>query len=337
MKRVSLKDVAVKAGVSTALVSYVLNGQRKDRINAATAEHVLAVAQELNYKPNYLAQSLKRKKTYNIGLIVADIANPFSAQLARIISNEAANAGYMLMIGNSDEQVGKFKNLASQFADRQMDGLIIAAPAQSEGILQQLLDEKIPVVLVDRYFNKVKAHAVTVNNYDAAKNAVANMLAANRHGKVGIINYAKDLAHLQQRTKGAVAAAAEKESEYELCEINEDNMAHELPKAMNLLLDGGVETFFFAANKLGIAGMKHLCDLGLAASNRIQLTTFDLSESVYTFPGSVHCVEQPLDLIGKKAVERLIEQINNPNLPVELLELPTRLIAINHFSTSENH
>ncbi len=75
MKKVSLKDIAKKAEVSTATVSYVL-GNKKCRVSEATKERIRAIAQELNYQPNQIAQSLKSGKTYTIGLIVADISNP---------------------------------------------------------------------------------------------------------------------------------------------------------------------------------------------------------------------------------------------------------------------
>ena len=76
-KRISLKDIAQKVGVSTALVSYVLNNQKEGRIGKEVAEKIRATAKKLNYRPNQLAKSLKTNKTFTIGLIVADIANPF--------------------------------------------------------------------------------------------------------------------------------------------------------------------------------------------------------------------------------------------------------------------
>ena len=85
----SLKDIAIKAGVSTALVSYVLNNQKTDRINKQTAAKIRDIAARLNYRINFIAKSLKTKKTMTIGLVVADISNPFFSSLARVIEDEA--------------------------------------------------------------------------------------------------------------------------------------------------------------------------------------------------------------------------------------------------------
>jgi len=84
---VCLKDIAAKAGVSTTLVSYVLNNQKVDRINKLTAQKIRDTAKQLNYSANQLARGLKTNKTFTIGLIVSDISNPFSANLARIIED----------------------------------------------------------------------------------------------------------------------------------------------------------------------------------------------------------------------------------------------------------
>lgn len=162
MAKVTLQDVAAKAGVSIALVSYVLNGVKKDRISKETAERIQQAIKELDYRPNYLARSFKKKKTFNIGLLVADIANPFSSQLARIVGNEAEAAGYTITIGSSDESAARFEKLVRSSLDRQVDGFILAAPEGSESILEYLKNEHIPVVIIDRYFPTIKINSVAV-------------------------------------------------------------------------------------------------------------------------------------------------------------------------------
>ena len=85
-----MKDIAEKAGVSTALVSYVLNGKEKEsRVGEAIATKIKAIARELNYQPNHLAKSLRSGKSFTIGLIIADISNPFFANIARVVEDEA--------------------------------------------------------------------------------------------------------------------------------------------------------------------------------------------------------------------------------------------------------
>src|SRR5690606_9754723 len=106
LKKVSLKDVAQKIGVSTALVSYVLSGnEEKGRVGKDTAERIRQAAKELNYQPNHIAKSLKTGKTNTIGLIVADISNPFFASIARGVEDELSKYGLTTIIGSSDERL----------------------------------------------------------------------------------------------------------------------------------------------------------------------------------------------------------------------------------------
>src|SRR6187397_2892525 len=107
LKKISLKDIANQVGVSTALVSYVLNNQKEGRINKEVAQKIRDTAKRLNYRTNQVAKSLKTNKTYTIGLIVADISNPFFSSLARIIEDEADQNNYTVIFGSSDESPAK--------------------------------------------------------------------------------------------------------------------------------------------------------------------------------------------------------------------------------------
>lgn len=98
-KKISLKDIAEAAGVSTALVSFVLNGKKKEyRVGEETAQRILKIANEMNYQPNLAAKSLRSGKTETIGLVVSDISNPFFSQLARVLEDEAARRNYTVLL-----------------------------------------------------------------------------------------------------------------------------------------------------------------------------------------------------------------------------------------------
>ena len=157
-KKVSLKDIAKEVGVSTALVSYVLNNLKEGRISKEIALKIREVAQRLNYRPNQIAKSLKTSKTFTIGLIVADIANPFSSTLARIVEDEANKFNYTVIFGSSDENNQKSAKVIDTLLNRQVDGLIISPPADSESQMIELQNQDIPFVLLDRYFPSVKTN-----------------------------------------------------------------------------------------------------------------------------------------------------------------------------------
>src|SRR5690349_17547308 len=128
-KKTSLKDIAQTVGVSTALVSYVLNNQKEGRISKAVAQKIRDTAKLLNYTTNQIARSLKTNKTFTIGLIVSDISNPFSSGLARIIEDEAEKHHYTVIFASSDEQAERSSRLVNVLLNRQVDGFILA-PAE---------------------------------------------------------------------------------------------------------------------------------------------------------------------------------------------------------------
>src|SRR5690606_11324084 len=126
-KRVSIKNIAEAAGVSTALVSYVLNNKEKEaRVGKEIAIKIREIAKELGYQPNQRAKSLKSGLSYIIGLIVADISNPYFANIARTVEDEAKKNNYTVIFGSSDENAEKSRDLIDVLINRQVDGFIIA-------------------------------------------------------------------------------------------------------------------------------------------------------------------------------------------------------------------
>src|SRR5690606_38773497 len=104
-------DIANQLGVSTALVSYVLNDQKKGRINLETANKIKELAKSLNYFPNQIAKSLKSDRTYVIGLVIADISNLYYSNIARFIEDKSNKHNYNVVFGSADESAKKFQEL----------------------------------------------------------------------------------------------------------------------------------------------------------------------------------------------------------------------------------
>ncbi len=169
MKNTSLSDIARKLGVSTTLVSLVLNGKTEEsRISKEVAQKVLKTAREMNYKPNQLARGLRTGKTKTLAFIVADISNIFFARLARVIEDEAEKYGYKVMFGSSDESPEDLSEMLDIFQERKVDGFIISPTIGSRKFIAQLRRKNIPFVLIDRYFPELKSNYVIVDNYEAS-------------------------------------------------------------------------------------------------------------------------------------------------------------------------
>ena len=126
LKKISLKDIAEAAGVSTALVSFVLNGKKKEyRVGEETAKRILKIAQEMHYQPNIAAKSLRSGRTKTIGVVISDISNPFFFFFSRILEDEATKRGYTVLFGSSDEDTEKMNRVVSNLINKGVDGLIM--------------------------------------------------------------------------------------------------------------------------------------------------------------------------------------------------------------------
>lgn len=309
-----MKDIAQKLGVSTALVSYVLNNQLVDRINKETAEKIRQLAREMDYQPNYIAKSLKSKKTNTIGLIVSDISNPFSGNIARIIEDEAKKINYTVIFGSADESYKKSQDLINVLLSRQVDGFIIAPAEGSEKQLMLLKQQAVPFVLIDRYFPKLEADQVIINNYKAAYQAVAHLIANGFH-RIGMINFNTGLFHLQERVRGykqALIDADIKPNDAYFKAVAERDIKVEVGLAIDELLETEepIEALFFGSNHVAIAGLAHIQRLKIKVPEELAIVCFDEDNAYNLFNCPITYVKQPLAEIGMKAVENLLIAIN---------------------------
>ncbi len=141
-------DVARYAGVSTAVVSYVVNDGPR-RVAPETAARVRAAIDILKYRPNVNARALKKGSTDMLGVVLPDITNPFFAEYARALEVAAAAYGYVLVIANSDANEDHESRIVSDLTNRHVDGLLIGTAFPPSAFGPMTLPGR-PIVLIDR-------------------------------------------------------------------------------------------------------------------------------------------------------------------------------------------
>jgi len=328
-KKTSLKDIAQQVGVSTALVSYVLNNQKEGRISKEVAQKIRDTAQELNYSPNQVAKSLKTSKTFTIGLIVADIANPFFSSLARIIEDDAEKSNYTVLFGSSDESAEKSWKLIQVFLNRQVDGLIIASAANTASHINYLQEQEIPFVLIDRYFPELPTNYVAIDNYQAAISAVKHLLK-NGYCRISLITFNTTLFHLQERKRGYLTALQDNnlpENHSWIKELTINDSPQAVEKAIDelLALPQPTDAILFSSNTLSTMGLKYINSLPLKVPDDLAIVSFDESDVSYLFYAPITHIKQPLKEMGQKALKILLDNIAK-NQAVTGINLPTDLI-----------
>lgn len=328
-KRVSLKDIADQVGVSTALVSYVMNGLEKEkRVGADVVVRIKKAAQELNYKPNRIAQSLRTGSTKTIGLIVADIANPFFGNLARVIEDEASKHGYTVIFGSSDEDAEKSGSLVDILLDRQVDGFIIVPAEGSSQQIKMLQDNGVPLVLADRHFEELNSNYVILDNFRASYDAVSHLLEMG-YRKIGIIVYKSSLFHMRERIRGYVEAMTDNhlEQEIRIEEVQYGFIQNETRNCMSGMTSGEkkVDALLFATNALTISGLYCIKEFNIKVPEDIAIIGFDGNAAFDFFYTPLTYIEQPVDQMGMEAVRVLISQING-SVKTEQIKLKPALI-----------
>jgi len=314
-KRVKLKDIAEELGVSTTLVSYVINNkERESRVGKEMAQKIRETAKRLNYQPDYIARSLRNKKTNTIGLVVADISNSFFANLARIIEDEASRNNYTVIIGSSDEDPGKMRKVLDFLTSRQVDGFIIVP---TEGSFKQICSLKrnnIPFVLIDRWFKNISTNYVIIDNFNASLVAIQYLLGKG-YKKVGVIAYKSTLIHFKERVNGYRKALKNFDIESDnnlIKKVNYYKLKHEIKAAISDLIEKErVEGVFFITNTLALEGLKCIFNMGIRIPDELDIIAFDYSEAYHFFQYPIPYINQPIREMGIEAVKLLMNQIEN--------------------------
>ena len=316
MKKVILKDIAQHLGVSTALVSYVLNGHAEEKqVNKETAEKIRKAAKKLHYLPNQIAQSLKTSKTNTIGLVVADVRYRYSTAITSAIESEATKNNYTVIYGSSNEDPGKFEELINVFVNRRVDGLILVPVENSQRQIRLLQKADIPFILIDRVFPEIKTNFMALDNHKAAYQATEYLIRTG-HKRIAMVNYKTSLYNLQERNRGYSSALKDgkiKIDRAHIHEISRANAMEEVSSSIDNILDPAqpCDAIFFATATLALHGLSYLNEKGIRVPDDISVYSFDESEAFRLFYCPMTYSRQPYVEMGTRAVESLIGLIKH--------------------------
>ena len=315
LKKISLKDIAEAAGVSKALVSFVLNGKRKEyRVGEETAQRILKIANDMNYQPNLAAKSLRSGKTKTIGLVVSDISNPFFSQLARVLEDEAAKQNYTVLFGSSDENKDKMNSLVGNLINKGVDGLIIVPCEGSERIIASLVYDNVPIVLFDRYFSDINVSYVALNNFNASYVLTKHLLEVGYNAPC-MVAYDVDLIHMKERVRGYKKAMGDvgKKNFINVVCLKQNAPRKSADRLLPKMVDAGVDAFLFATNMISLACLYTIKDMGKGIVGKIGLAGFDGNPAFDFFNVPISYIRQPIDILAQKALEILIDSMANGN------------------------
>ena len=304
----NIKDVADLAGVSVASVSRVLNTSRP--VAAATRERVIAAARQLNYSIDQRARAIRLKKSGTLGLIVADVGNPFTAQVIRTIEAVAYRNGNDLFLCNSDEDPDRERLHCQAMAAQRIGGVIVLPVTFSGEAFAPLVGNDIPVVCLDRKVDDRALDAVLVNN-DAGGTMAAVALFEAGHRRIAVIG-------ANRTTPGRDRVIAFRRTLLERGVTLENDLVREA----NYKEEGGYSetvavlspeirpTALFVVNHpMTIGALRAIRDLGLHVPRDLSLVAFDDPTWAPLLDPALSTIRQPTDQLGTCAAEMLIERV----------------------------
>ena len=300
-RRITRTDVARYAGVSTAVVSYVLNGGPKP-VATATRLRVLDAIAVLGYRPNAAARALSRGVADMIGMIVPDSRNPYFAALVHAVDDAARQHGCTLLVINSDSRRSTTSDHIAGLASHQLDGLVVAdtlSPAER----QLIASLGFPLVLVNQFSADSSVPAFGVDYFEGARTGVEHLIG-HGHRRIAFIGGDPGIDQREQGWMEALTAAG-------LPLGPRYRVGFSLPSGYRAGLSLADEpdrptAVFVASDQLAFSAVSALHERGLRVPEDIAVVSFDGStESAYAWP-PLTTVAQPIQRMAETAISKLL-------------------------------
>lgn len=328
-QRATIADVAKAAGVSKTTISRYLSGDYKS-ISESTLTRIKDTVSELRYRPNRMARGLKRDRSYSIGMIFADISNPYSTSVLRGVEDVCTRNGYSMIVCNTDNDAAKEKNYIAMMQAHRIDGLIIHPTGENRDVLAELAEDQIPVVLIDRKIQGLRFDTVGTDNFQATEEAVSFFL---RQGYKRIGFFSQPVAHISSRSERyrAFVECLERAAHPSVNDLYE--FEYRSQEQLEAKLDqfiaqtAGQSRMLLAVN--GITQLKLISALqkrGLRIPQDISVAGYDDSDWAPLVGSGITAIAQPTYEIGQTAMERILARIGGDDSREKRIELPACLV-----------
>ncbi len=310
----SIREVAKRAGVSLGTVSNVLN--RPEIVAKETRERVSSAIEEIGFVRNGSARQLRAGTSQHIGLVVLDVTNPFFTEVARGVEDLANQAGYVVILCNSDDSVEKEKHYLHVLEEQRTQGVLITPVQSDASYLQQFRQRGIAVVLLDRTSRSKDLCSVAVDDVLGGELAAAHLLEKG-HRRIGFVHGSLSIRQIADRRRGVIQAVktAGLDPDRAIIDITTHaQSAKEGEECMEKLLNASIRpTAVFCANDLLALGlMRGLIKRGLAIPGDMALVGYDDVEFASILATPLTSIRQPKYELGRAAAELLIDEAHNP-------------------------
>lgn len=328
-RRPTMREVAALAGVSIKTVSRVVNGE--PGVSGVLVERVEQAALQLDYRPNLAASNLRRNegKTATVGLMLEDVANPFSSAVHRAIGDAAGKRGIAVLATSLDEDPERERDVARAMILRRVDGLVVVPTGPDQSYLRSEMLAGIAMVFIDRPPRFLDADAVLATNRVGARDAVAHLIAGG-HRRIAFLGDLRKITTASDRYKGYVDGMQEAGLAIDEGLVRADlhsrvaseTAVHDL---LQLPPDAAPTALFTSQNLVTISAIRVLRQRDL--QHLVALVGFDDVELADMLDPGISVIAQDPYRMGIEAAELLFARLDGDRSPSKRRLISTRLIA----------
>ncbi len=326
---VTIKDIAKILNISVSTVSRALRDTYD--VNQETKEKVLALATELNYKPNFNATGLAKGSTHNLGVILPFITNYYFSTVITGIQEVAYNNGYNIILFVTNDSPERELAIMENLSVSSLDGLLVSISSDSDSCnhFQEIVDEGIPVVFFDRVASEIETSKVMQDDYNGAFEAVEHLIA-NGYRRIAHIAGPKGLSFTEARLRGYLDVLKKHN-----IQPNEDwviysgfSQEHGENDTLQLMgLENKPDAIFAANDRKAIGAMITLKSKGIQVGEEFGVIGFTNDPMSTIISPSLSTIAEPAFEVGKLSCELLIKHITKKYFQAQEVVLPGKLIV----------
>lgn len=327
-KPATIKDIARQLNISISTVSRAM--RNAPDVNTKTRKAVMALSEELNYQPNKLALSLKQKQTHTIGVLVPNL-DYVLATMVKGIDEVALEAGYTVMVCQSNESFGREIVNTRRLLESLVDGLIISVSSETKVFdhLNKIKDKQMPMVVFDRFTPFLSAPSVRIDNEDGGFQATEHLIEQG-YKRIAILAGPKNLGISNARMDGYIRALKKHKLKVDNdliihCDFNQ-HYAYLATQEL-VSMKRRPDAIFTISDRMAIGAMLAIKEKGLQMPQDIGLVGFNNEPVTSLVTPGISSIDQPAFELGKMAAKLFIERMHNEDMAHVEEVLKTKLIV----------
>jgi LacI family transcriptional regulator len=307
----TIRDIARLAGVSVATVSGVLNN--KPTVKPALVDRVKKAMEALDYHPDHVARSLRVRRTCTVGMVIADVTNPFFTEVIRGVEKEAQSNGYSVILCDANEDPALERHYLSTLFSRRVDGVLLA-PTSSPSAQESRIHKRFPIVLIDRIPLGFTGDAVMTDNFGGAYDGTRHLIELG-HRQIAIISGQLNFSNGLDRLDGFRKALQEQHLALpdEYLQRGDFQLESGYRCGLELMRLSMPPTAIFSCNnRMTLGLMRALSEVHVHCPEAVSVLGFDDFEWSAYFTPRLTTIAQPAYEMGTRAMQILLRRLQAP-------------------------